>query len=108
MVKVKIGKKQYNGEIISDENEPLYKKVLVRYKLENNKHTTGWFNVDDVTEITFCENINNDKRITDNYKIQCTKCRYITVVEKKENGKYGYCPNCMCKKFIELEYVGTY
>lgn len=106
MVKIKIKKRWYYGEVVSEDDEVLYNKKLIRYKMEDGTHTTGWFNVCDIFSVTDFANVCNENRVTDNYRIKCIKCAYTVVIEKKK--EYGYCPVCMGKKFIELEYVGTY
>lgn len=102
MVRIKIKKEYYYGIILSTNG----KKSLVRYDIGNNKKTSGWFYTKDIEIINDIDNTNHKLRKTENVRIKCKKCKYETVTEKQE--KYGYCPDCMGKKWETIKDEGIW
>jgi hypothetical protein len=45
----------------------------------------------------------HDSLVCERVKIQCDKCKIIYAVILRENGNYGFCGQCMGKKFTEIE-----
>jgi hypothetical protein len=103
-VKVKYRRKEYYG-IIKKKINGLY---FVRYEISYNRFTTGYFDEEDVELCEKKEIEKHELRKMENVRIKCKKCKSIFVAEKNADKDYGYCPNCMGKKWTEFKDIGYY